>query len=49
MEKDPRDPYNYNAIRRAAETHRQVRQFAQKHIKPVCYFTISIITYLFLT
>jgi methionyl aminopeptidase len=27
-------PHNYNAIRRAAEVHRQVRQYARAHIKP---------------
>ncbi|GAA5890339.1 hypothetical protein JCM5296_002793 [Sporobolomyces johnsonii] len=26
--------FNYNAIRRAAEVHRQVRYYARKHIKP---------------
>lgn len=26
--------YNYNSIRRAAEVHRQVRQYAQRTIKP---------------
>ncbi|GAA6011421.1 hypothetical protein JCM10207_008332 [Rhodosporidiobolus poonsookiae] len=32
---EPADsPYNYNAIRRAAEVHRQVRKYARQTIKP---------------
>merc|ERR1711939_659350 len=35
MEEDPSEPaFNYNSIRRAAEVHRPVRQYAVKNIKP---------------
>jgi hypothetical protein len=34
MQEDENSPHNYNAIRRAAEVHRQVRQYARAHIKP---------------
>lgn len=35
MEEDPNESaFNYNSIRRAAEVHRQVRQYAAKNIKP---------------
>jgi len=35
MEEDPSESaFNYNSIRRAAEVHRQVRQYAVKNIKP---------------
>lgn len=35
MEEDPSESaFNYNSIRRAAEVHRQVRQYVQKTIKP---------------
>lgn len=34
MAEDSTSAYNYNAIRRAAEVHRQVRAYAQKTIKP---------------
>lgn len=35
MEEDPSESaFNYNSIRRAAEVHRQVRQYAQRTIKP---------------
>lgn len=33
-QEDPDSPYNYNAIRRASEVHRQVRSYARKNIKP---------------
>ena len=32
-EAGPDSPYNYNAIRKASEVHRQVRQYARKNIK----------------
>lgn len=34
MSEGPDSPMNYNAIRRAAEVHRQVRQYARKEIRP---------------
>ncbi|GAA5914995.1 methionine aminopeptidase [Sporobolomyces salmoneus] len=34
LSEGPDSPNNYNAIRRAAEVHRQVRQYARKSIKP---------------
>lgn len=34
MQEDENSPHNYNAIRRAAEVHRQVRQYARAHIQP---------------
>ncbi len=34
MQEDENSPHNYNAIRRAAEVHRQVRQYARANIKP---------------
>lgn len=35
MQEDPSESaFNYNSIRRAAEVHRQVRQYAQRTIKP---------------
>lgn len=35
MQEDPEESaFNYNSIRKAAEVHRQVRQYAQRTIKP---------------
>lgn len=34
MQEDESSPHNYNAIRRAAEVHRQVRQYARSRIQP---------------
>jgi len=34
LSEGPDSPNNYNAIRRAAEVHRQVRGYARKNIKP---------------
>jgi len=35
MQEDPNESaFNYNSIRKAAEVHRQVRQYAQRTIKP---------------
>lgn len=34
LERDADDAENYNAIRRAAEVHRQVRSYARRHIRP---------------
>jgi hypothetical protein len=42
MQEDPSSPYNYNAIRRASEAHRQVRAYARKSIKPVCVSFLKI-------
>ncbi|SGY46855.1 BQ5605_C001g00476 [Microbotryum silenes-dioicae] len=33
-QEDPDSAFNYNAVRRAAEVHRQVRSYARKNIKP---------------